>query len=57
MLFAVSIENLKNLKPHLLEKTLALSITCSKWKNQDKKLLKNKESFEILRFFGLIENI
>ena len=57
MLFAVSIENLKSLKPHLLEKTLVLSITCSKWKNQDKKLLKNKESFEILRFFGLIENI
>ena len=28
---------------YLLEKTVALSIICSKWKNEDKKLFKEEE--------------
>ena len=57
MLFVVSIENLKKPKIfYLLEKILVLSITSSKWKNEDEKLFKEEESIEIL-IFGLIENI
>ena len=41
---------------HLLEKTLVLSIICSKSKNQDEKLFK-EESIEILKILGLIENM
>ena len=59
-LFVVSIENLKILKHHtsyLLEKTLALSIICSKCRNEDDKIFKEEESIEILKVLGLIENI
>ena len=35
---------------YLLEKTLVISIICSKCKNED-------ERIEILKFLGLIENI
>ena len=42
---------------YLLEKTLVLSIICSKCKNEDEKLFKEQESIEILIIFGLIENI
>ena len=57
MLFVVSIENLKKPKIfYLLEKILVLSITSSKWKNEDEKLFEEEESIEIL-IFGLIENI
>ena len=57
MLFVVSIENLKKPKIfYLLEKILVLSITSSKWKNEDEKLFKEEESIEIL-IFGIIENI
>ena len=42
---------------YLLERTLALSIVCSKWKNEDGKLFKEEESTEILKILGLIENI
>ena len=41
----------------LLKKTLVLSIICSKWKNKDEKFFKDKESIEILKILGLIENI
>ena len=42
-LFVVSIENLKNLKNiPLIEKTLVLSIICSKCKNEDEKLFKEE---------------
>ena len=41
---------------YLLEKTLVLSIICSKCKNEDEKLFK-EESIEILKILGLIENI
>ena len=30
-------------KTYLLEKTIVLSIICSKWKNKDKKLFKEEE--------------
>ena len=54
MLFAVTIENLI---PYLLDKSLDLSVICSKCKNEDEKLFKEEESIEILKFFGLINNI
>ena len=56
MLFVASIENLKNHK-YLLEKTLVLSIICSKCENEDEKIFKEEESIEILKFFGLVNNI
>ena len=40
-----------------LEKTLVLSIICSKCKNGDEKILREEESIEILKVLGLIENI
>ena len=42
---------------YLLEKTLVLSIICSKCKNEDEKLFKEEELIEILKVFSLIENI
>ena len=39
---------------YLLEKTLVLSIICSKCKNEDEK---EEESIEILKILGLINNI
>ena len=41
---------------YLLEKTLVLSIICSKCKNEDEKLFE-KESIKIFKILGLIENI
>ena len=40
-----------------LEKTLVLSIICSKCKNGNEKILREEESIEILKVLGLIENI
>ena len=40
-----------------LEKTLVLSIICSKCKDEDEKLFKEEESIEILKILGLLENI
>ena len=42
---------------YLLQKTLVISIICSKCKNKDEKILKKKDSIEILKILGLIENI
>ena len=42
---------------YILEKTLVLSIICSKCKNEDEKILKEKESIEILTVLRLTENI
>ena len=42
---------------YLLEKTLVLSIICSKCKNEDKRTFKEEELIEILKPLGLIENI
>ena len=41
---------------YLLEKTLVVSFICSKCKNEDEKLFKEKESIEILKVLGFIEN-
>ena len=41
----------------LLEKTLIISIICSKRKNDDQKIFKEEEeSFEVPELLGLIEN-
>ena len=42
---------------YILEKTLVLSLIYSKCKNEDKKIFKEEDPFEILQVFGLIENI
>ena len=42
---------------YLLEKTLFLSIICSKCKNEDEKIFKEQESIEIFKMLALIENI
>ena len=42
---------------HILEKTLVLSVICSKYMNEDEKLFKKEESIEILKINGLIERI
>ena len=42
---------------YLLEKTLILSIICSKCKNEDEKIFKEEESTEISKILGLINNI
>ena len=42
---------------NFLEKTLVLSISCSKCKNEVEKIFKEEESIEILEILGLIENI
>ena len=42
---------------YLLENTSALSIICSKCKNEDYKIFKEEESIEILTILSLIKNI
>ena len=42
---------------HLLEKTLVLSITCSKCKNENEKMFKEEETIKILKILCVIENI
>ena len=42
---------------YLLEKSLVLSIICSKCKNEDEKIFKDEDSIGILKILGLIENI
>ena len=42
---------------YFLEKTLVLSIICSKCNNEDEKIFKGEESIEILKILGLIENL
>ena len=41
---------------YVLEKTLVLSIICSKCKNENEKLFTEKESIEILTIIALTEN-
>ena len=50
----VSIENLKILKCH---SSSGKAIICSKYENGDDKVFKEKESIQILKILGLIENI
>ena len=40
-----------------LEKTLVLSIICSKCKNRDENIFKEEDSIAILKILGLTENI
>ena len=50
--------NFKNPKiSYIFEKTLVLSIICSKFGNDDEKIFKEEESVEILKILGLIKNI
>ena len=42
---------------YILEKTLVLSIICSKCKSENEKIFKEEESSEILKILGLSENI
>ena len=42
---------------YILEKTLVLSIICSKRKNEDGQIFKEKKSIKILKILGLIQNI
>ena len=42
---------------YIFEKTLVLSITCSKCKIEDETAFKEEESIEILKILGLIKNI
>ena len=57
-LFVVSIENLKNPKiSYIFEKSLVLSVICSKCRNQDKTIFKEEESIEIIKILSLIKNI
>ena len=50
--------NYKNPKiSYIFEKTLVLSITCSKCKRDDEKMFKEEESIEILKIVGLVESI
>ena len=42
---------------YLLEKILVLPVICSKCKNEDKKIFKEEEAIEILKFLDLMNNI
>ena len=42
---------------YLFGKTFVLSVICSKWKNEDKKIFEEKDSIEILAVLGLNESI
>ena len=41
---------------NIFEKTLLLSIICTKFKNEDEKIFKGEESIGILKILGWIEN-
>ena len=41
----------------VFEKTIVLSLICSKCENKDDNIFKEKESMEILKILGLIKNI
>ena len=56
-MFARNIKNIKTLKSHILEKTLLLSIICSKCDSKDEKIFKEKELIEILKILNLTNNI
>ena len=57
MLFMVNIKDFKTLKYHnILQRTLVLSIICSKCSNKDEKIFKEEQSIEILKILGLINN-
>ena len=56
--FVASTKNFEKPKiSYFLEKTLVLSIICSKCKNEDEKIFKEEQAVEILKNLSLIENI
>ena len=58
VLFAVIIKNQKTLKYlTIFEKTLVLSIICSKCENDNEKIFKEEEPIEILKILDLIKYI
>ena len=59
-MFAIIIENLKNLKYHIFskkKKKLSIFIVYSKRGYEYEKIFKEEESIEILKILGLINNI
>ena len=42
---------------YIFERTLLLSITCSLYENEDKKIFKEEKSIEIFKISGLIKSI
>ena len=42
---------------YIFEKSLVISIICSKCGNEDEKIVKDEESTEVLEILGLIKNI
>ena len=55
-IFCGKYRKFKNLKvSYVFQKTLVLFIICYKCSSKDKNIFKDKESIEILKFFGLIE--
>ena len=58
-MFAINIENLKNLKYHIFskKKKLSISIVYSKRGYEYEKIFKEEESIEILKILGLINNV
>ena len=57
VIFAISLENLKNYSIIYFKKTLSLSNVYSKCGHAYAKIFKDEESIEILRILGLINNI
>ena len=47
----------KSKMSYLIEKTLVLSIICSKCKKEDEKVFKEEDSTEIIKILGLFYNI
>ena len=56
-MFAINIENLKNLNITYFQKILSLSIVYRKCGHKYEKIFKEEESIEILGILGLINNI
>ena len=44
-------------KSNIFKKTSVISIICSKFGNENKKIFKEEKPIEILKILGLIENI
>ena len=42
---------------YIFQKTLVLSIICSKCRNEDEEIFKEEEPIDIFKILGLIENI
>ena len=56
-MFAINVKNLKSLKYPRLKKTLDFYFVYGKCGHEYKKIFKEEESIDILKFLGLITNI